>query len=393
VKRVAFTLIGGKQWTGGYNYLLNLISLLAKFGNGRITSVLFFGNDVDPDDAAPFSAMAGVQVVISPVMDRRRRMVSLGCSILDGVDGAAQRLFEQYRIDVVFENAQFFGRQLKIPAIAWIPDFQHRHLRHLFGFTDFWKREIGFRAQVSGGRTIMLSSEDARVDCHRFFPKTVGRTRVVRFSVPASLMNDRRKARKVADGYGLPDRFFFMPNQFWRHKNHVTVVDALSVLKKRGNEVVVVASGRQTDPRDPDHGRRLLARVAELDVGQLFRVLGMIPYDHVHALMCASQALLNPSLFEGWSTTVEEAKSQGVPMLLSDIRVHREQAQGLATFFPPTSVASLADVLVTQSVLSDEVREQRTLQAAKENQMGIKRYAQEFIALVEDVCECNRQGA
>lgn len=33
---------------------------------------------------------------------------------------------------------------------------------------------------------------------------------------------------------------------------------------------------------------------------------------------------VNPSFYEGWSTTVEEAKSIGVPLLLSDIPVHRE---------------------------------------------------------------------
>ena len=48
--------------------------------------------------------------------------------------------------------------------------------------------------------------------------------------------------------------------------------------------------------------------------------------------MCASVALLNPSHFEGWSTTVEEARALGVPMLLSDLDVHLEQAQGIARF-------------------------------------------------------------
>ena len=64
-----------------------------------------------------------------------------------------------------------------------------------------------------------------------------------------------------------------------------------------------------------------------------FRYLGMIPLDHVYALLRASVALINPSRFEGWSTTVEEAKSFGVPMILSDIDVHREQTGGAARYF------------------------------------------------------------
>ena len=55
--------------------------------------------------------------------------------------------------------------------------------------------------------------------------------------------------------------------------------------------------------------------------------------DHVYALMRTSMALINPSRFKGWSTTVEEAKSFGVPLILSDIDVHREQTDGTARYF------------------------------------------------------------
>lgn len=43
-----------------------------------------------------------------------------------------------------------------------------------------------------------------------------------------------------------------------------------------------------------------------------------MPYEHVPALLRESVALLNPSLFEGWSTTVEEGKSPGKHVLMSD---------------------------------------------------------------------------
>ena len=74
-----------------------------------------------------------------------------------------------------------------------------------------------------------------------------------------------------------------------------------------------------------------------------FRHLGMIPLDHVYALLRASMALINPSECEGWSTTVEEAKSFGVPMMLSDLDVHREQTEGGARYFGIRDPKSLAD--------------------------------------------------
>jgi glycosyltransferase involved in cell wall biosynthesis len=53
-------------------------------------------------------------------------------------------------------------------------------------------------------------------------------------------------------------------------------------------------------------------------------------------------AFINPSLFEGWSTSVEESKSMGKRILLSDIPVHREQAPELGIYFNPEDAEDLA---------------------------------------------------
>jgi glycosyltransferase involved in cell wall biosynthesis len=145
--------------------------------------------------------------------------------------------------------------------------------------------------------------------------------------------------------YGLPPKYFYLPNQFWRHKNHQVVVDALAVLRKRGLDVVVAASGSPKDPREANYFDGLMGQVRAHGIDANFRYLGMIPLDHVYALLRASMALINPSRFEGWSTTVEEAKAFSVPLILSDIDVHREQAGGSAHYFGLDDPGTLADKL------------------------------------------------
>jgi len=56
---------------------------------------------------------------------------------------------------------------------------------------------------------------------------------------------------------------------------------------------------------------------------------------------------MNPSLYEGWSTPVEEAKSIGAPLLLSDLPVHREQQPRVASFFDPNDSSAVAAALAT----------------------------------------------
>jgi glycosyltransferase involved in cell wall biosynthesis len=190
------------------------------------------------------------------------------------------------------------------------------------------------------------------------------------------------EARETAKAYNLPENFFFMPNQFFRHKNHFLVLEAVVLLRERGCNVVVVASGKPDDPRNPDHFASLCDRLDILNLQNEFRILGLIPYEHIAHLMRASLALLNPSLFEGWSTTVEEARSLGVPMLLSDLPVHFEQAASNAIFFDRTSANSLADAMQKTQILKDFQREENFRVAQSEANYRCKKFSADFTNLV-----------
>ena len=95
----------------------------------------------------------------------------------------------------------------------------------------------------------------------------------------------------------------------------------------------------------------------ECGVLEHFRVLGPVPFDHLVGLMRHATAFINPSKFEGWSTTVEEAKSMGKQIILSDIPVHREQAPERGIFFPAEDAESLAQAMLKTSLDFDEKRD------------------------------------
>ena len=62
-------------------------------------------------------------------------------------------------------------------------------------------------------------------------------------------------------------------------------------------------------------------------------MLGFVDHRHVYSLIRQSICVCNPSLFEGWSTPVEEAKSMGKSILLSKIFCSLEQSPPGATYF------------------------------------------------------------
>ncbi|WP_298274405.1 glycosyltransferase family 1 protein [uncultured Bradyrhizobium sp.] len=344
--RIAFNHISRRLWAGGYNYQRNLFAALARFQPGEFVPVVFAGNGADQNELAELAAISAVEVVRSDAFDGQP---GLAAALTLGLDRDAAAAFRAARVDVVVEAARFFGWRLPIPAVAWIPDLQHRSLPQLFPRTARWRREIGFRVQIASGRDIMLSSESALRDFRAHYPHVRNRVSVVRFATqPPAAFLDTDPLDVIAT-YGLPPNYFYLPNQFYRHKNHQLVVDALTILKRRGIDVVVCASGSTEDRREPGYYDLVNFEIRKRGLDTHFRHLGVIPLPHVYALLRACTALLNPSRFEGWSTTVEEAKSFGVPLILSDIDVHREQTAGAARYFGVDDADALAHHLMQAS--------------------------------------------
>ena len=114
-----------------------------------------------------------------------------------------------------------------------------------------------------------------------------------------------------------------------------------------------------------------------------FVYLGLIPYAHIIPLMRLSAGVINPSFFEGWSTTVEEAKAVGAPLLLSDLSIHREQAGEKAIFFDPENIENITEALVDGwQLLSSGPRHEVEQLGVFENNSRRKEFALNFGKLV-----------
>ncbi len=216
--RVAFPILGARGWTGGYNYLLNLVRVLRTYEPDRVSPVVLLGQDCAETTRDAFAAMSGVEVHVDPAFDDSRRTRRLAEALAFGRVAAVSRVLREAAIDVLFESNDFYGWRAGVSVVAWIPDLQHIGLPHLFSASTRLRRTFGYQAQALSGRLIMLSSQDARDGCERAYPATRGHTRIVPHAVARDRPVDPAKAREVAERHGLPERFFFLPNQFWRHK-------------------------------------------------------------------------------------------------------------------------------------------------------------------------------
>ena len=98
--------------------------------------------------------------------------------------------------------------------------------------------------------------------------------------------------------------------------------------------------------------------------------------------MRGAVAIVNPSLSEGWSTNVEEARALGVPMVLSDIAVHREQAGDRAVFFDADSAIAAAGAMETVLAGRTDRSQESAAGLACDNEDRLRAYAQKVEALI-----------
>ncbi len=187
-----------------------------------------------------------------------------------------------------------------------------------------------------------MSSNSAKEDFKINHLDYIDKVRVVHFVSQPS--NKKSSPDNNSNKY-ISGKFFYLPNQFWAHKNHIIVFKALKILKEKGIDIQLVTSGLMQDYRKNNHIEPLLSFVKENNLSDNIKFLGLIPYVDVLQLIKDSIAVINPSLFEGWSSTVEESKSVGKLVILSNILVHIEQSPRNSKYFDPNNEQELALIL------------------------------------------------
>jgi glycosyltransferase involved in cell wall biosynthesis len=345
--RVGFVLAGRTVgWLASWTYYRTLLRAIAAEAADRLEPVLFVGERTNEPLLEEFPPL---EVVRSPLLDRLTPSAVARAAARGALyDLPLGRLLRRHRVDVMSHSGHL-GLYSGLPTVGWVPDLQHRHIPELFDRRTLLFREVRYRLLARFATELIVSSEFGRRDLVELAPRAAARVTVLPFVVEP-VARDRQPDRvELESSYGFSGRYLYVPNQFWAHKNHRLVVEALELLAREGREPVVLATGVQHDRRRPRHFHELMERVGRAGLGEGFRALGVV---------------INPSLFEGWSTTVEEAKSAGKRVLLSDIPVHREQDPPGGTFFDPHDPEQLAELMWVEWTRDDPDGDRRLRERA-----------------------------
>lgn len=310
-------LFNEQHWMGGINYFRSLIAAFSLVDQHDIELIIF----CEKEGVFDTENLNNVRQVIVPNLLPRKFSRRIANKLF-GANLALCKAVKKEGVDIL-SHVQV-NKRLQYKTIWWKPDFQEKYYPEFFSEKDLLLREQAVINNAKNGH-LLFSSNDAKKDFTKFYQVNVEKPIHVLQFVPEltvdNMQNNDEEIAYVKQKYGVLGNYFFLPNQFWKHKNHELVIRALLAQKK---PVQVVATGALNDYRGGEH-IDLIKSLLEQDVDKRFNLLGMISRNELNLLMKGAAAVINPSRFEGWSTTVEEAKYLGKRLILSDIPVHHEQ--------------------------------------------------------------------
>src|SRR5262249_10925390 len=89
------------------------------------------------------------------------------------------------------------------------------------------------------------------------------------------------------------------------------------------------------------------ALACDRQVAPCVRFVGSVPYDRIQVLYRQSDLFIFPSLAESFGHPLVEAMASGLPIIASDIPVHREICDEAAVYFSALDPQDLADKILT----------------------------------------------
>ncbi|HLV85643.1 MAG TPA: glycosyltransferase family 1 protein [Candidatus Sulfotelmatobacter sp.] len=215
---------------------------------------------------------------------------------------------------------------------------------------------------------------------HGFDPETFNRD-----STP--LPNDLNEKLECAAG---STKLLFVSHYNY-YRNFETLIRALPLIRQQAADQPVrviltckLAAGQNPGSYDPGKAADLVNR---LGVADMVIELGAVQYSQLHRLYRHADLYVTPAYTETFAHPLVEAMSCGLPVVASDLPVHKEICREAALYFPPFSEKDLAARVL--EVMSSKSLSTRLAETGKRRSADFswKRHVQELLLVANSIVE------
>jgi len=255
-----------------------------------------------------------------------------------------ERFLFKNRIDLVYFTSQsslakFLETTNYIYTLFDLCHIDQPEFPEVSGYRVFQKRQRAFARDLPRAIGVLVDSylgKNNLVFHYRLKPE---RVHVYPFKPSISIKSSKKI--DIRKKYSLDCDYIFYPAQFWPHKNHIYILEALRQLRDtKGLKIGAIFSGG-------NKGNLPYIRQSVLEMGLTDQVVfaGHVDNDEMPSLYSQALALVMPTYFGPTNLPPLEAFSLGVPVIYSDLPGLREQVGDAALLLDLTNPQSLASHL------------------------------------------------
>jgi glycosyltransferase involved in cell wall biosynthesis len=375
-KRIGICYTYSENWIGGTYYIENLIHALNCLQDSEKPQIILIANHYRDFEVAkkkldyPYITFQ----IGSGEKNKLFQFLNKVCRRFFNKTAFEQRIRD---LDAVFPYYKCLQQSLAKKKIYWIADFQEHFAPAFFNEETITAiRDDQLQIQ-SSSENLVLSSNDSLEHFKMLYPDHHVKTYVLPFAVTHPDFR-HLEIETLLKKFGLTKPYFICPNQFWKHKNQIIVLKAVNELKDKGLNITIAFTGKTQDYRNPAYFAGLEEYIQSNGLKGHIKFLGFIDRLEQLQLMNNSLAIIQPSLFEGWSTVVEDAKAMNKSLFVSNIAVHQEQlVHSSAVFFDPYNEKALATAM-EQTLVQ---RSSPGLYAVHNYQKYLQEFGRNFLAI------------
>jgi glycosyltransferase involved in cell wall biosynthesis len=306
----------------------------------------------------------------------------------DNIHYVIPKVYTKNRTLRIFWEQMLFSRQVKkdkikifhgpsfmLPvfkpckSVITVHDLTFVHYPQGFNFSTRLYYKLFFRRSLENADMIIADSEATKKDLMQIYNIPVNKIQTIYLGVDEIFKNvtDKKKIKEVKRKYSLPEKYFLFVGLLSPRKNVRRALKAFAQLHTEHKFVIVGNKGWLYEP--------IFKLIEDLNLKERVIFTKYADSEDLPAIYSCAEALIFPSLYEGFGLPIVEAMACGCPVITSNISSMPEVAGDAAILINPYNVEEIKNAMNT-IMINKKVR----MDLIKKGYENIKRFSWQKMA-------------
>ncbi len=256
------------------------------------------------------------------------------------------RWFASLDIDLLhvpYQTSPFY--QLSYPLVVTMHDVQELHYPEFFTPQERAWRSNAYWESLEKSSGIAVSFDHIKKDLVKYFRLAENKIYVCPppceniYLQPPSHDEELEYQKKYAQW----DNFILYPAQTWQHKNHLSLIKAIELIKNKfGITIQLICTGKKNEGFFPT----IEAYLKESNVFEQIHFMDIVPESELCWLYKNSSLVVIPTLYEAGSFPLIEAMYLQAPVICSSVTSLPDTIGDSRFIFNPLDIDKIASLII-----------------------------------------------